>query len=163
MLSDKNYLNIKYLKLINHIDSKRTDWSHYECEREFDLGWIMNGDNEGLNQQKKIERKKQDAKKAHKGDRILLCQNNYHYGHRATHVVQVIDNPNDVDWENDVWWKRRVQVVWLAKKPWEKEAPFTKEVIGSEFSFCGGNLVSVDAETVKLNLDLLMNLDHLKG
>ncbi|MDJ0771840.1 MAG: hypothetical protein QNJ49_00205 [Mastigocoleus sp. MO_167.B18] len=151
--------NLKYIKLINHIATQRKDWSHYDDEEIFNLGWIMNGNNEILNKQKKSKLKERDAKKANKGDRILLCQNHSKYGHRVTHIVEVIDDevinkPENPRNEDDIWWERKVKVVWMAEKPWEK-APLTKEVIGSRFSFRSGNLVSINAETIDLNLDFL--------
>lgn len=50
--------------------------------------------------------------------------------------------------------------MWRAKNPWEK-APATKDVIGKEFSFRSGNLVSVNAPTIDLNLTSL-NLNKLE-
>lgn len=49
-------------------------------------------------------------------------------------------------------WTRRVRIVWIAEKSWEK-APLTEDVIGNKFSFRSGNLVSADASTICLNLD----------
>ncbi|MBG1242001.1 hypothetical protein [Nostoc sp. NZL] len=43
-----NHLNIKYLKLVYHTASQRTDWSYkeyYEIGATFDLHWAMNEDN----------------------------------------------------------------------------------------------------------------------
>ena len=155
--ANKIELNIKYIKLINHIDSQRTKWSHYDEEKVFYLGWIMNGNNENLNK----GRKKNDAGKAKAAEKeqILLCQNHFEHGHRVTHVVQPMDDkviekqdfPENRDY---IWWERKVKVVWMAEKPWEK-APLTKDVIGSRFSFRSGNLVSINAETIDLNLDFL--------
>ncbi|WP_392478917.1 hypothetical protein [Nostoc sp. C110] len=153
MVSQYNHLTIKYLKLINHIGSKRTEWSHYQDDKEFDLGWVINEKSGKLTKQDKIKRKKLDAKKAIKGDLILLCQNNHFFGHRATHVVEIVDEPYEAKCIDDMW-TRRVRIVWIAEKPWEK-APLTEDVIGKKFSFRSGNLVNVKASTIYLNLDKL--------
>ncbi|MEH1881932.1 hypothetical protein [Nostoc sp.] len=94
-----NHLNIKYLKLVNHTASKRTEWSYKEsCKigATFDLHWAMNEDmKKGLSEEeisKRLERKKNDAKKADPGDRILLCQNHKNHGHRVTHVVETVSS-----------------------------------------------------------------------
>ncbi|MEH1792893.1 MULTISPECIES: hypothetical protein [unclassified Nostoc] len=65
-----NHLNIKYLKLVNHTASKRTEWSYKEsCKigATFDLHWAMNEDmKKGLSEEeisKRLERKKMMQKK----------------------------------------------------------------------------------------------------
>ncbi|MEH2236954.1 hypothetical protein [Nostoc sp.] len=154
-----NHLNIKYLKLVNHTASKRTEWSYKEY-REIDalfyLHWAMNEDKKkGLSEEeinKKLEQKKKDAKKADQGDRILLCQNHYNYGHRVTHVVETVSSTAE---KTDEMWTRLVRVVWVvAQKPWEKYAPEQENVIGN-FSFKGGNLISANAPSIVLNSDAL--------
>jgi hypothetical protein len=151
MVSQYNHLTIKYLKLINHIGSKRTEWSHENDDKEFDLGWVINEDSGKLTKQDKIKRKEVDAKKARKGDLILLCQNNQFHGHHATHIVEIVDEPDEAKCKDDTW-TRRVRIVWRAEKPWEK-APVTEDVIGKKFLFRSGNLISVNAATIDLNLD----------
>lgn len=53
MVSQYNHLSIKYLKLINHIGSKRTEWSHDKDNKEFDLGWVINEASGKLTKQEK--------------------------------------------------------------------------------------------------------------
>jgi hypothetical protein len=163
MESPKNPLNIKYLKLINHIATQRKEWSHkedIEIGKEFDLGWIINDGNKQTitleNVKMMVRRKEKDAKKPSKTDRILLCQNNSSHGHRATHVVEIIDEPHEAKRENDFIWTRRVKTVWAATSI--DKAPRTEDVIGKKFSFRSGNLVSVNAPTIELNLDMLKNI-----
>ncbi|MHC0062084.1 hypothetical protein ACWATR_04050 [Nostoc sp. UIC 10890] len=153
MASQYNHLTIKYLKLINHIGCKRKEWSHDKDDKEFDLGWVINEGSGKLTKQNKIKRKEVDAKKARKGDCILLCQNNHFHGHHATHIVEIVDEPDEAKYRDDTW-TRRVRIIWRAENPWEK-APLTEDVIGKKFSFRSGNLVSVDAPTIDLNLDKL--------
>lgn len=118
MLPDHNSLNPKYLKLVNHTASKRTDWSYKAyCKIgiPFNLHWAMNeGEKEKMTPEeikKKLLRKENDASKAEQGDRILLCQNNHEYGHRVTHVVETVTATAD---EQDEIWIRPVKVVWVA-------------------------------------------------
>lgn len=153
MVLEYNHLTIKYLKLINHIGCKRKEWSHDKDDKGFDLGWVINEESGKLTKQDKIKRKEVDAKKAIKSDRILLCQNNHFHGHHATHIVEIVDEPDQAKCIDDMW-TRQVRIVWIAEKPWEK-APLTEDVIGKEFSFRSGNLVSAYAPTIHLNLDKL--------
>ncbi|MEH2082996.1 MAG: hypothetical protein V7K89_24360 [Nostoc sp.] len=154
-----NYLNIKYLKLVNHTVSGRKHWSYKEyCKIDappFYLHWAMNEDKKkGISEEeinKILARKEKDAKRAVQGDRILLCQNHYNHGHRVTHVVETVISTAE---KTDRMWTRLVQVVWVAQDPWEY-APETKNVIGDKFLFKGGNLISANAPSIVLNLDAL--------
>ncbi|MEI1375663.1 hypothetical protein PQG02_03270 [Nostoc sp. UHCC 0926] len=153
-----NHLNIKYLKLVNHTASKRTEWSYKESCKigiSFYLHWAMNEDlKKGLSEEeinKRLARKEKDAKKAVQGDRILLCQNHYNHGHRVTHVVETVSSIAE---KRDEMWTREVKIVWVTQEPWEKYAPQTKNVIG-DFLFKGGNLTSTNAPSIILNLDAL--------
>ncbi len=158
MLSDPHSLNIKYLKLINHTASQRKEWSGYAVEfgHEFYLHWAMNEERKkDLNEveiKKILAHKEKDAKKAVEGDRILLCQNHYEHGHRVTHVVETITAAAE---EKDGMWARQVRVIWVAQEPWETYAPPKEDIIGTEFSFRGGNLISVNAPSISLNLEKL--------
>ncbi|MEW5856454.1 MAG: hypothetical protein AB1861_03610 [Cyanobacteriota bacterium] len=167
--SDSNYLNVKYLKLVNNTICKRKEWSYEEYLRndEFELHWAVNESSKQGKSQEEIKRmlagKERDAKKASKGDRIVLCQNHFSHGHRVTHVVEIVDHPDEAEFHDDMW-TRRVQVVRVVPRPWEEwneKAPWTTEVIGKEFLFKSGNLVSVNAPTIHLNLDILRT--HLVG
>lgn len=168
--SDHNHLNVKYLKLVNHTICKRKEWSYKEylsIGDEFKLHWAMNESNKQGKSEEEIKkilaRKEGDAKKASKGDRIVLCQNHFSHGHRVTHVVEIVDHPDEAEFQDDMW-TRRVQVVRVVPRPWEEwneKAPWTTEVIGEEFLFKSGNLVSVNAPTIHLNLDILRT--HLVG
>ncbi|MBD1944181.1 hypothetical protein H6F78_01585 [Coleofasciculus sp. FACHB-64] len=167
--SDRNYLNVKYLKLVNNTIRKRKEWSYEKCLRnhEFELHWAVNESSKQGKSQEEIKRmlagKERDAKKASKGDRIVLCQNHFSHGHRVTHVVEIVNHPDEAECQNGIW-TRRVQVVWVVPRPleeWNDKAPWTKEVIGEKFSFKGGNLVSINAPTIDLNLDMLRT--HLVG
>jgi hypothetical protein len=145
-----NHFNIKYIKLINHIATGRKEWSaDLERGKEFDLGWIITDETTEDEKPKTLARKKKDAEKAVKGDRILLCQNNCYHGHRATHVVEVVDEPNEVKCVQDTW-IRKVRIVFRAEN--FENAPRTKEVVGEKFSFRSGYLISVHAPSIKLNL-----------
>ncbi|MBN3895799.1 MAG: hypothetical protein HWQ41_11185 [Nostoc sp. NOS(2021)] len=153
-----NHLNIKYLKLVNHTADGRKDWSYKEYSKigdPFYLHWAMNEDKKkGLSEEeinKILARKEKDANKAVQGDRILLCQNHYNYGHRVTHVVETVSSTAE---KTDQMWTRLVRLVWVAQDPWEKYAPQTKNVIG-DFVFKGGNLISANAPSIVLNLDAL--------
>ncbi|MEH2337999.1 hypothetical protein [Nostoc sp.] len=153
-----NHLNIKYLKLVNHTATKRTEWSYKESSKigiTFYLHWAMNEDlKKGLSEEeinKRLARKENDAKKADQGDRILLCQNYYNHGHRVTHVVETVSSTAE---KRDEIWTREVQVVWVAQDPWQKYAPQTKNLIG-DFLFKGGNLTSANAPSIVLNSDPL--------
>ncbi|MEH2074757.1 MAG: hypothetical protein V7K57_10250 [Nostoc sp.] len=156
----RNHLNIKYLKLVNHTASKRTEWSYQEYRQigvTFYLHWAMNEDlKKGLSEEKiskRLARKENDARKADRGDRILLCQNHYNHGHRVTHVVETVSSSSTAEKTNEMW-TREVQVVWVAQEPWEKYAPQTKNVIG-DFLFKGGNLIGANAPSIVLNSDAL--------
>lgn len=151
---DTNRINIKYIKLINHINSNRREWSANTQENSFTLGWVVNS----IDKPKMSEsllRKEKDAKKAQKGDQILLCQNHFLYGHRVTHVVKIIDESTDAYRDESGIWTRRVEIIWVAERPWEKNAPCTEDVIGKKFSFRNGNLINVNSRTINLNLDKL--------
>jgi hypothetical protein len=156
-----NHLNIKYIKLVNHIHSNRRDWSYDEDERKtFDLHWIIAKKMTESYQDKILARKEKDAKKVRKGDRILLCQNNLRHGHRVTHLVEVLDEPYETIFENkDNVWKRQVQIILIAKKPWST-APYSQHVLGENFSFRSGNLVNIDAPSIRFELAAL-NLGEL--
>lgn len=151
-----NHLNIKYLKLVNHTGSGRKEWSYEKyCKGDrFPLHWAMNEDKKkGLSEEKInkiLARKKKDANKPDQGDRILLCQNHYNYGHRVTHVVETVSSTAERTGEM---WTRLVRVVWVEQDPWEY-APQTKNVIG-DFLFKGGNLISANPPSIVLNLDAL--------
>lgn len=97
-------------------------------------------------------RKKQDASKAEKGSQIILCQNNIFYGHRITHVVEVVSD--EAEEKNDTL-ARDVRVTWVARIPWENYAPLTKNLIGDKFSFNSGYLVSIHSPSIKLDLNIL--------
>ena len=156
-----NHLNIKYLKLVNHTASKRTEWSYQEYRQigvTFYLHWAMNEDlKKGLSEEeisKRLARKENDSRKADQGDHILLCQNHYNHGHRVTHVVETVSSSSTAE-KRDEMWTRLVRVVWVvAQDPWEKYAPEQENVIGN-FSFKGGNLICANAPSIVLNLDAL--------
>ena len=156
--SNINNCNVKYLKLVNHTSSQGKKWSYYfyEINKEYDLHWAINENKKkDLSEeeiQKILKRKERDANKAFKGDRILLCQNNCSFGHRITHVVETVTST--AEWKDEIW-TRLVQVVWVARQPWNKYAPETKDVIGNKFSFRNGNLISTNAPTIKLNINKL--------
>lgn len=155
IIQDPHQLNVKYIKLVSQIEDRETgEWS-YDCDKpeEFDLAWPSNPINKSENYRVSAAKLKgTNAKKAVKGERILLCQNNALYGHRATHVVEIIDNPGDAWFEYGMWF-RKVKVIWIPKTPWKDNAPESKKVTG--YRFKDGNIISVNCETVALDLSYL--------
>lgn len=82
---------------------------------------------------------KANAHKPNPGDLILLCQHM-----RVTHLVKILDKlVHDDSPYQEYPFYRRVQVMWMAAKPWE-EAPQQKEVFGFDFRFRGGKAIDLD-------------------
>lgn len=50
-------------------------------------------------------------------------------------------------------WSRLVKVVWVVKQDEWNNPPETKHVIGGEFKFRSGNLISINAPSITLNLE----------
>jgi hypothetical protein len=148
-------LKIKYLKLVNHTISGRTAWSYADIKHggEFDLHWAFNESQKNAliepEREKALKRKRNDAKKLNPGDQILLFQNHLHYGHRATHVVEVVSDDLLEDHNCPA---RRVKIIRTPREPWSEHAPLKKVI--TDFAFRSGNLVRVAAQTVKLKLNL---------
>jgi hypothetical protein len=82
----------------------------------------------------------ENAKKPNPSDLILLCQRT-----RVTHLVKVLDDivHDDSDYE-DFRLYRRVQVMWMAEKPWEEKAPHQNDVFGFDFRFRGGKAINLE-------------------
>jgi hypothetical protein len=85
----------------------------------------------------------ENAKKPNPGDLILLCQRT-----RVTHLVKVLDDiVHDDSGYEDFRLYRRVQVMWMAEKPWEEKAPHQNDVFGFDFRFRGGKAINLENVT----------------
>ena len=85
---------------------------------------------------------KENAKKPNPDDLILLRQRT-----RVTHIVKILDDIVHEDNEDSsftdfaLW--RRVQVMWMAPKPWH-EAPHQNNVFGFDVDLQGGKVIALD-------------------
>jgi hypothetical protein len=157
-------LKIKYLKLVNHTISGRSEWSYSGVKRHevFLLHWALNEsrkyDLTKVEREKALKRKRNDAEKLNQGEQILLFQNHLVHGHHFTHLIEVVSH--DLLLDNDCP-ARKVKVVWTPKESWCQNAPLTTKI--TDFSFRSGNLVQVEAKTVNLNLEYLNQLIINRG
>jgi hypothetical protein len=150
IIQDTYQLNVKYIKLVSQIEDRETGkWSYdFDKQEEIDLAWPNNPANKSVKNRASVSKLKgTNAKKAIKGERILLCQNNALHGHPATHVVEIIDNPSDAWFEYEMWF-RKAKVIWIPKTPWEDNAPESKKVTG--YRFKDGNIISVNPYSQRL-------------
>lgn len=127
-------MNLKELRWTKNVNATHGEWA-YEHEEvsypylipEFRLHWKINA--------------KENAKKPNSGDLILLRQRT-----RVTHLVKVIDDIVHEDRpfpDPDFTLWRRVQVMWMAPKPWDK-APHQNEVFGFDVELQGGKVMDID-------------------
>jgi hypothetical protein len=164
--SKVNPLNIRYIKLVNHTGSKRSEWSYpsdFEIDHEFRLHWALNESKKSKLTEaeiaKALERKRKDANKPKQGNQIILFQNHVKYGHRFTHVVEVISS--EAELKDEDYWTRKVKVVWASSGSgnWDKDLPpETKKIVGSLFKFNSGYLVQIEAPTINFNLENLTQI-----
>ena len=130
-------MNLKELRWIKNVNATQGEWvyKHEEVSYpylvpEFHLHWKINS--------------KENAHKPNPGDFILLCQRT-----RVTHLVKVLDNIVHEDSPfRDIGFPfyRRVQVMWMAPKPWDK-APHQNEVFGFDFRFRHGKAINLENVT----------------
>lgn len=143
---------IKYLKLVNHIEKNKEEWAYHEItlNQEFELHWQSSYGNV-------TPKHKVNANKARQGDLIILCQNHKIFGHRMTHIVEVVNNEEAEFREyNRGKYIRLVKAIWIPDNDYN-HAPETKNVVG-KFKFRDGFLISTNAPTVEINKQLLEQL-----
>ena len=136
MLSNrKKSVDLKQLRWIKNVNNPEGGWVYGHDEvcypylvPEFPLHWKINA--------------KENAYKPNPGDFILLCQRM-----RVTHLVKILDEfvHGDSPYQEYPFY-RRVQVMWMAAKPWDK-APQQKEVFGFDFRFRGGKAIDLENVT----------------
>ncbi|HEY9834471.1 MAG TPA: hypothetical protein V6D26_28230 [Stenomitos sp.] len=128
-------MDLNELKWIKNVNATEGDWAYKHEEvaypylvPEFHLHWNINA--------------KGNVYKLTPGDLILLCQRT-----RVTHLVKVLDDTVHEDSPfPDFPFYRRVQVMWMAPKPWD-EAPHQNEVFGFDFRFRGGKAINLENVT----------------
>lgn len=129
-------MDLHELRWIKNVNATEGNWvythedvSYHYLVPEFHLHWNIKA--------------KENAQKPNPGDFILLCQRT-----RVTHLVKVLD---DTVYEAqdfpDFPFQRRVQVMWMAEKPWEEKAPHQNEVFGFDFRFRHGKAINLENVT----------------
>ena len=122
---------LKWTKNINHPDS--TKWAHTHSEvhysslvPELNLHWKKGSE--------------ANIEKPKTGDIILLRQRT-----RVTHLVMILDEVigNNLNPDDPYPLFRHVQVLWLAKEPWDN-APYQDDVFGFDINLRHGKAVQLD-------------------
>lgn len=129
-------MDLQELRWIKNVNATEGDWAYKHEEvsypylvPEFHLHWKTTA--------------LENAQKRNPGDFILLCQRT-----RVTHLVKVLDDIVHKDSPfPDFRLCRRVQVMWMAEKPWEEKAPHQNEVFGFDFRFRHGKAINLDNVT----------------
>ena len=125
-------MNLQQLRWTKNVNATHGEWAYQHDEvsypylvPEFCLHWKTTA--------------KENAKKPNPGDLILLRQRTH-----VTHVVKVLDNVVHADNSASdfaIW--RRVQVMWMAPKPWDN-APHQNEVFGFYVELQGGKVIELE-------------------
>ncbi|HAA30073.1 MAG TPA: hypothetical protein DCE56_23290 [Cyanobacteria bacterium UBA8553] len=128
-------MDLKELRWIKNVNNPEGGWV-YEHEivsypylvPEFSLHWKISA--------------RENAHKPNPGNLILLCQRM-----RVTHLVKVLDEyVHDDSPYPEYPFYRRVQVMWMASKPWDA-APHQKDVFGFDFRFRHGKAIDLENVT----------------
>ncbi len=125
---------LKWTKNVNHPDTNiywayQHDQEHDQVRYpflvpEFNLHW----------RKEQVE----NAKKPNKGDLILLRQRT-----KVTHLVKFLDDHAEFTENGDYSIYRRVQLLWMAQRPWDS-APHQNDVFGFEVELQGGKAIELD-------------------